>query len=114
MGFYPHPRPAIFLPGDSRSAPAYERRDAQRLERRRASDPYAPDFVRSTWRRSDACLRQWQVGEGGGNATLYLRFYREACIAYLRVCRRLQATSRATWRLALQARRRFIQSVLTG
>jgi len=112
MGLYQNPRPAIFLPGDSRRAPAYARRDALRLERRRASDPYAPDFVRSTWRRSDACLRQWRVG--GGHASLYHRLYIEASFAYMRVCRRLHAAYRATWRLAVQARRRLVRSMLTG
>lgn len=106
-------RPAIFLPGDSRRAPAYGGREAARLERRRASDPGAPDFVRSSWRRSAACMRHWRVG-GRAGSTLYLKLYREASFVCLRMRCALESATHAAFRVAVQARQRFIESLSAG
>lgn len=113
MNLYRYSRPAIFLPGDSRRTPAYARRAAARPDCRRTSDPCAPEFVRSSWRRSAACLQYWPVGAWGGRP-LYQRLYLEASYACRRVLQLIEAVALAARRVASQARENVIQRVFAG
>lgn len=113
MNFYRYSRPAIFLPGDARRTPAYARRAAARPDCRRTSDPLAPYFVRSSWRRSEACLHYWRVGAWSGSP-LYQKLYFKASYACKRVLRSIEQAALAARRVAMQARESLIQKVFAG
>lgn len=113
MNMYRYPRPAIFLPGDSRRAPAYARRNAARSDRRRASDPYAPDFTRSAWRRSEACQQAWRIGSRDWLHPGYRLYFGAAAV----FARMVQMAGRAasSIRLAIaRARDNLLQAALPG
>ena len=113
MNMYRYPRPAIFLPGDSRRASAYARRNVARSDRRRASDPYAPDFTRSAWRRSEACQQAWRIGSREWLHPGY-RLYFAAAAVFARVVRG-GSRGAASIRLAIaRMRDNLLQIALPG
>ena len=113
MNMYRYPRPAIFLPGDSRRAPAYARRDAARPERRRTSDPYAPDFTRSSWRRSEACQQAWRIGSRDWLHPGY-RLYIAGIVAFARVVQGANRAVSNVRRAFARARANLFQTALSG
>lgn len=113
MNMYRYPRPAIFLPGDSRRAPAYARRDASRLERRRTSDPYAPAFARSSWRRSDACQQSWRIGPRTWGYPV-LGLYSAVTAISSCMVRTLGAVVSMVWRAIERTRANVLQMAFLG
>ena len=113
MNMYRYHRPAIFLPGDSRRAPAYARRDAARPERRRTSDPYAPDFTRSSWRRSDACQQTWRIGSIDWLHPGY-RLYLAGAVAFARVVHQANRAMSTLRQAFARARTNLLQAALPG
>ncbi len=113
MNMYRYPRPAIFLPGDSRRAPAYARRDAARPERRRTSDPSAPDFTRSSWRRSEACQQSWRIGSTEWLHPGY-RLYFTAAAVFARVVQGVGRTVHKVGLAMARARADLMRAALPG
>jgi len=108
MHDYRNARPAMFLPGDARRTPAHLGRAAARRIRRRASDPFAPQFVTSSWRRSESGLQVWRFAPVLGRRPLL--WLNEAMAQRLQ--RGIRRLSCAAHKALLFARRLVSSSVL--